>query len=221
LLNKISFGEEGNLTFSTNSGITSRLNGNNTTTTSSSRGRTGLIVAGVVLVVAAIGFFLIRNQLMAPDQKPTATIVATVVEEPTLTVVPITETSAPAFAPACSADVVVPVPEVRLTDNRCLGKNPYAVFAIPAGATFESLTANGKCQLETNNNQGRQVISCTGPDFLTIDLKVCLPPPPPPANALNQCSPDTSFNPENQCCMAVPPQDVGCVVQQVALKGCE
>jgi serine/threonine protein kinase len=222
-LNKIAFGNEGNITFTGNTGIQGRLN-NTTMTPSSSRGRTGLIVGGIVLVVAVIGFFLIRNQLVAPEATATATLIeasTATIEEPTLIVAPgITETSAPAFAPACSADVVVPVPEVRLTDNRCLGKNPYAFFAIPQDTTFESLVSDGRCQLESNNNQGRLVISCTGPDFLPLEVKFCLPPPPPAPSDLNQCSPDSTFNPANQCCMAIPPQDLGCVTEAVQLRGC-
>src|SRR5690606_1763776 len=101
-----------------------------------------LIVVGVVLVVALIGFFLIRNQLMPPEPIATAT---TVEEQPTLTTVPVTETSAPEFAPACSVDVTFPVPEVRLTDNRCLQRRAYALFAIPLNTTFEALNPEATC----------------------------------------------------------------------------
>ena len=213
-LNKIGFGDEGNLTFSTNSGIKTRLN-NTTTMSSSARGKTGLIVVGVVLVVALIGFFLIRNQLMAPDQ---TTATTQIVEQPTLTVVPITETSATAFAPACSAEILFPVPEVKLTDSRCTQKNPYAFFVITADAKFEALNPEALCRVESTSG-GKQVLSCTGPDFLVLNLKVCLVPPLSNTD-LNQCSSDSTFNAPNQCCVAVPPQDAGCIVQEVQLKGC-
>lgn len=216
-LNKIGLGDEGNLTFSTNSGIKTRLHNSTTLSPTLTRGKTGLIIVGVVLVVALIGFFLIRNQLMTPDATATATVVE---EQPTLTLAPITDTVAPAFAPACSADILLPVPEVRLTDNRCLQRDPYALFAIPPDATFESLNPEGACRVESTSG-GRQVISCTGPDFLLLNLKVCLPAPPPPQGLQNQCSPDSTFDPRNQCCLAVPPQDAGCIVQEVQLKGCQ
>jgi serine/threonine protein kinase len=213
-LNKIAFGEEGNLTFSTNSGVTSRLNSNNNTVVPA-KNRTGFIVVGVVFVVALIGFFLIRNQLMPPEP----TVTATVVEQPTLTTVPITETSALAFAPACSADVTFPTPEVRLTDNRCLQRNPYALFAIPIDATFEILNTEGSCKVEATSG-GRQVISCTGPDFLPAQIKICQPPQLS-AEELNQCSTDSTFDSTNQCCVAIPPQEAGCIITEVQLKGCE
>ncbi|MBL8098588.1 MAG: serine/threonine protein kinase [Anaerolineales bacterium] len=213
-LNKIAFGEEGNLTFSTNSGVASRLNANNTVTPS--KNRTGLIVIGVVLVVALIGFFLIRNQLMAPDATPTATIVA---EQPTLTTVPITETSAPAFASACSADITFATPaEARLTDNRCQQRRPIASFAISADAEFELLNPEGSCRIESSS-ASRKVLSCTGPDFMPLKLKVCQPLQLS-TEELNQCSPDSTFDSANQCCVAIPPEEAGCVILEVQLRGC-
>jgi hypothetical protein len=213
-LNKIAFGEEGNLTFSTNSGVTSRLNSNNNTVVPS-KNRTGLIVVGVVLVVALIGFFLIRNQLMPPEPIATATI-----EQPTLTTVPVTDTIEPvAFAPACSADVTFPVPEVRLTDNRCLQRRAYALFAIPLDTTFEALNPEATCKVESTSGT-RQVVSCSGPNFLELDFKVCQPPPLT-NEELNQCSTDSTFDSANQCCVAIPPQDAGCVITEVQMRGCE
>ncbi|MBL8050945.1 MAG: serine/threonine protein kinase [Anaerolineales bacterium] len=213
-LNKIGFGDEGNLTFSTNSGIKTRLGANDTI--APSRSRTGLIVVGIVLVVALIGFFLIRNQLMTPESTTTAT--TTVQEQPTLTTVPITETSAPTFAAACSADVIIPVPEARLTDGRCVQRIPYSTFAISLDAEFEMLNPQISCRLESTSG-GRKVISCTGPDFMAGQLKVCQPLQLTQAE-LNQCSPDSTFDSANQCCVAIPPQDAGCVILEVQLKGC-
>ncbi len=212
-LNKIAHGTEGDLTFSATSSIRNRIN--STTISPASRNRMGFTVAGIVLLVAAVGFFLIRNQLMPPE--PITSAATT--QPPTLTVAPITETSAPQFAPACSADATFPTPEARLTDNRCLQKNPYALFAIPIDATFELLNPEGSCKVEATDG-GRQVISCTGPDFLPAQLKVCLPPPLT-NEELNQCSPDSTFDSINQCCVAIPPQDAGCTIVEVQLKGCE
>ncbi len=214
-LNKIGLGDEGNLTFNATTGLKTRLNNATTLSPTLARNKTGLIVVGVVLVVAIIGFFLIRNQLMA---SPQATPTATLLTQPTVTLVPIT--AAPVFAAACSVDITFPTPEVRLTDNRCLQKDPYALFALPANATFETLNPEAKCRVESTSS-GRQVISCTGPDFLKLRLKICLPPPPLADTQLNQCSADSTFNPQNQCCVSIPPQEAGCVVQEVQLKGCE
>lgn len=218
-LNKIGLGDEGNLTFHTNSGIKTRLHNASTVSPNGTRSKMGLIVIGIVLIVALIGFFLIRKQLMPPKIKPTIT--ATILnEQPTLTLAPIsTDTVAPLFAPACSADIHIPTPEVKLTDSRCVQKNPYTFFALPPNATFEVLNAEGSCRVESTSG-GRQVLSCTGPDFLKLNLKVCLPPPVPPQGLQNQCSPENTFDPRNQCCIAIPPQEAGCVTQEVQLKGC-
>src|SRR5690606_18312091 len=171
---------------------------------------------GIVLVVALIGFFLIRNQLMVPEATPTATIAITE-EQPTLTTVPITETYAPEFAPACSADVSpFPLPaEARLTDSRCQQRRPYATFAMSPDAEFELLNTEGSCRVESTSG-GRKVISCTGPDFMPAKLKVCQPLQLS-AEELNQCSADSTFDSANQCCVAIPPEDAGCVILEVQL----
>ncbi|MFN3491304.1 MAG: hypothetical protein ACK40V_03695, partial [Anaerolineales bacterium] len=65
----------------------------------------------------------------------------------------------------------------------------------------------------------RKVLSCTGPDFMPAKLKVCQPLQLS-QEELNQCSPDSTFDSANQCCMAIPPQDAGCVILEIQLKGC-
>lgn len=213
-LNRIAFGSEGNITFHTNTGLTGRLK--SPTTQLSKKQTTGLAVAGVVLVVAIIGFVLLGKQLFKPDEPPTV-IPSQVEVQPTLTTVSITDTAAPALAPACSA-VLFPVPEVTLTNNACAKKSPYANISIPIGANYKVLTAEGTCDVVTTNG-ANQIINCTGKDFLPIDLQVCLPPPITESD-LAQCSPDSTFDGQNQCCAAVPPDQAGCTVFKFTLKGC-
>ena len=222
-LNKVAFGHEGNLTNSTMNGVTSRLR---TPTKQISRGQTGFIVAGVILLIAVIGFFLLRNQLVAPSQ-PTATVlVATQAnEEPTLTTVPLTPTVeeatelAPAFAPACSADISFPTPVARETDNFCVQKIPYASAMLEESAEFTVLnTDGGRCRVEAVKN-GEKVLSCTGPSFSLIQIKVCKAPELT-NEELSQCSADSTYNSENQCCVALPPEEVGCKELKIQLKGC-
>lgn len=213
-INLVAFGSEGNIAFGTNSGRGTRLG---SPTTQQFRGKTGLVVVGIVLAVAVIGFFLLRNQLLSPDQ-PNATLPA---NSSTLTITPALQddTASSSFAPFCSAEVIIPVPEVKETNSVCTKKKPYAFVSIPEGATFEVLNPEGSCRVEAVSG-GKQVISCTGPDFLVIDLKVCAPPVLSNAD-LNQCSSDATFNSANQCCVAIPPQEAGCTVVQVKLKGCQ
>ena len=133
-LNLVAFGNEGNLTSPTNTGLRSGVY--KTPTTQSSRGKTGLAVAGIVLVVAVVGFFLLRNQLFAPQQveptlvpAPTAIPTELPTEAPTQTLaptlVPVTEVaSALPFAPACAAGIVIPTPAVKETNKVCVEKIP-------------------------------------------------------------------------------------------------
>lgn len=216
-LNLIAFGNAGNLTFSTNSGGT-RVGSKRTPTVQLSRSQTGLMVGGIVLIVAVIGFFLLRNQLLAPSQ-PTETAVPPT-QQPTLTTVPLTDTPAlQTFAPACSADVQFPVSRVRETNNYCQQKIPYAYAEMEDSATFTVLNTDGsKCREESTKN-GTKVVSCTGPSFAIVELQVCLAPQLSEED-LNQCSTDSTFNSENQCCVAVPHEQAGCKVLKIQLKGC-
>lgn len=220
-LNLVAFGSEGNLTFNTNSG-TMRVKAQ---TKPLSRSQTGFVVVGIVLVVAVIGFFLLRNQLTPPPVPtaiPTDTAEpATATLEPTValpTNTPEIVATSIVLAPACKADVAFPTPSAKETDNFCVQKIPYAFVEIEQGATPTVLNTDGtKCK--TENTVGRYVLSCTGPSFSIVQLKVCKSPEISEQDSA-QCSPDSTFNAENQCCVAVPPEEAGCRIIQIQLKGC-
>lgn len=88
-LNKVAFGHEGELSAEAATAIRSGVfkSENATLATSGSKNRsTGFVVAGVIALVALVGFLLLRNQLFpAPLPTPTPTL-----EPPTLTTVPLT-----------------------------------------------------------------------------------------------------------------------------------
>ena len=223
-LNTVAFGNAGNLTFSTNSGIASRLGA---PTKPASRGlNTGLIVAGVVLLVAVIGFLLLRNQLLAPEVSATEPVTSeTQVDQPSgLVTVVVTATleptaTGPAYASACSADVAFPLSIAKETDNFCIQKVPYAYAAMEENAAFTVLNTDGsECRQEAVKN-GEKVISCHGPSFAVIQLQVCLPPELTEQD-IAQCSADSTFNAENACCVAIPKEEAGCKVMEIQLKGC-
>ena len=235
-LNMAAFGNEGNFTSPTNTGLRSGVY--QTPTVRSSRGRTGLAVGGIVLVVAVVGFFLLRNQLFAPPPVvPTLTSVPTVIPSATPTVTPTetpTEVSTPTltptlvpvtevasvvpFAPACAAEIVVPSPVVDETTKICVQKAPYTLITIPEGATFESLNSKMTCTKERSSN-GITTISCGGPQLFSYDLKVCVPPVVS-SEDLGKCEQDSIFDAANQCCIAPPPDGAGCTIFKVDLKGC-
>lgn len=214
-LNLIAFGSTGNITFNTNSGGTKTIKPQ----PKLSRSQTGFAVIGIVLVVAVIGFLLIRNQLVPPVEP---TVLPTETPLPTETIAPTaTEelSTSPVFAPSCPADVAFPTPAGRETQNYCVQKIPYASAVIEEGATFEVLnTDGGRCRVEAIKN-GEQVLSCTGPSFSIIEIWTCRSPQVSNEEQ-TQCSPDNTFNSENQCCVAVPPEEAGCKMIRIQLKGC-
>lgn len=225
-LNLVAFGHEGNITFNTNTGLGTKAPGNSTT--QFGRGKTGLVIAGIILLVAVIGFFLLRNQLLVPDQ-PTSTAILSATEEPTLmtftleptaeAIITSTVDASSAFAPACSEGVDFPKPDLKVTDYFCQTRIPYASVTIPEGASYEELTAEANC-VYAGINKGRQVLTCSGTNFLEFSLKVCAPPEIVNED-LGKCSEDGTYNSANGCCVAVPQQDAGCIEAPIILKGCE
>ena len=225
-LNTVAFGTPGNITFQTMNG-TVRLKPSKTMQLS--RGQTtGLVAVGVVLLVAIVGVFLLRNQLFAPEA--TATIPATeeVKDTPapvlvvvTATIEEPTESSDSTFAPACSADVAFPPPPGKETNNFCTQKIPYAYAMMAEDTTFavlDSSTPGAKCRQEAVKN-GEKIISCTGPSFAVVDLEVCKPLELS-SEDLAQCEADSTYNPTNQCCVQLPPEKAACKVIKIQLKGC-
>ena len=226
-LNMAAFGHEGDVTFTSNTGIGKGMS----PTTQFGRGKTGLVVVGIVLLLAVVGFFLLRNQLLVPDQ-PAVTVTSAITEsteEPVLATVTVEEPTAEAatptldvaasFAPACAEGVNFTVPDVKETDNFCSGKIPYAYAKAPEGGIYNVLnTDGGKCRVEAIKN-GEQVFSCTGPSFTIIHLQVCTAPELS-TQELAQCSADSTYNAENKCCIAIPLEQAGCKTIDIQLKGC-
>ncbi len=212
-LNLAAFGNEGNLTFSTNSGLRS---GVFAAPQKTSRGRMGLVVAGIILLVLVIGAFLLRKQLFAPE--------VVVVVPPTNTAAPTLEVvepspAAPSFALACAPNVIIPVPEIKETNSTCTKKAPYVTVVIPEGATFEALNPGGSCVTQSTSD-GKNILVCTGASFLEYDLKVCTPPVVASSD-LGKCPQNDTFDSANQCCVVAPPQGAGCVLYKMKLKGCQ
>jgi serine/threonine-protein kinase len=227
-LNLVAFGHEGNLGLS-HTGFNTVVRSN--TTLQSPRAKAGLVVAGVVLLVAVVGVFLLRNQLFVqPEATSTPTLTAVVftstpkeipTEKPTLTSVPPTESIASPlpFAAACAEGISIPVPDVRETNKACVTKIPYTSVSIPEGAKFESLSSDMTCAIETTSD-GKSIIACTGRQLYSYELKVCVPPVV--ANDdLNKCESGSIFESNNQCCAPVPADGAGCTIFKIDLRSCQ
>jgi hypothetical protein len=168
-----------------------------------------------VAVLALVGFFLLRNQLF-PAALPTATL-----EVPTFTAIPPTEVLASVipFAAACTANQSIPVPSVEETNKVCVTKIPYTALRIPEGSTYTPVNPDLKC-IEETTRDGFTVISCTGKQLFSYDLKVCNTPVLSAAD-LAQCSPDSTFNATDQCCAAIAPEEAGCTTFKVDIRACQ
>ncbi|MFN8414475.1 MAG: serine/threonine-protein kinase [Anaerolineales bacterium] len=236
-LNVAAFGTEGNVTIGGNAtGVRSGVfpaTAAPTKTSSASittipNKTTKFMVAGVVLIVVLAGFFLLRNQLFAPPPAtPTVTVAAAT---STLEATTVASTVAPteavatiaptqiAFALACSATDAIPTPVVKETNKVCIQKAPYTTLEIPEGATYEVLDQGFVCNQQLTSN-GTTLISCTGKQLFSFDLKVCQSPVLS-NEELGKCSTDSTFNSANNCCAAVPPKEAGCTTIKVDIRGC-
>lgn len=192
--------------------------GQRTGTMQVSRSVASLAIAGVVALVLATGFFLLRNQLFAAEQ-PAVTVNPAAETQPLAAP---TNTDAPPSlppAPFCPADVQFPTPFARETNNICTQRRPYVNISIPLDASFEPLHPDGSCR-ESARSGSRKTITCTGSPFLRLEVRVCTPPALS-AEEIGRCPADSAYNAENQCCAAVPLEDAGCTVIAVQLKGCQ
>jgi hypothetical protein len=216
-LNVVAFGNEGNVTSANITGVRTGVFKPASATAGSSKSKTGFAVAGIVLLVALVGFFLLRNQLF-PAAVPTA---MPTLEIATFTSVPATEAVASVipFALACTADQVIPAATVEETNKVCVTKIPYTALRIPEGSTYTPLNPDLKC-IEEATRDGYTLISCTGKQLFSYDLKVCNPPELSAAD-LAQCSADATFNAADQCCAAVPAEEAGCTTFKVDIRACQ
>lgn len=231
-MNFAAFGSEGNVTASGATGIRTGVYptvvaGKNAGTMTPGN-RTRFAIAGIVLVVVLAGFFLLRNQLFTSKPEATSTVVApatATVEKPTTVpttapteIPPTIASTAISFAPACAANAVIPTPTVRETNKICIQKAPYTTLEIPDGATFESQDADFACNKQLSEN-GTTLISCTGKPLFSFDLKICQSPVLS-SEELGKCSVDSTFNSANNCCVAIAPEEAGCRIVKVDIRGC-
>lgn len=81
-------------------------------------------------------------------------------------------TAAPAAAPAQVTTLVFP--DTVASETYCVQKAPYQNILLDQGATFESLDPKGelKCVDSGTDVDGKNVITCTGKELWTYDLKI-------------------------------------------------
>lgn len=219
-LNISAFGHEG--AAETTAGTIKRSG--RTTAGSSPGRRTGWFIAGGMIVAALAAGFLFRDQIPGLAAATPTLIPTETQQPPTATILP-TETIAPTptsipFAAFCEPDTLqVPAPAVRQTNIDCQQKIPYTTVSIPLGATFESLSPEMTCAV-VNTRADAVLVSCTGQQLFSYELKVCAPQPAVPPSEVGQCPRGAGFDQVNACCVKPAAEDAGCTVFKIDLKSC-
>jgi serine/threonine protein kinase len=185
-----------------------------------------LVAVPLLILVGLAGFFFFgspRPSNSPPDAPlPTQTEEASRAASPTSEALAVVAPTEPQFAPICQdAPAICEAPNADVLDKFCTNKVPYTLLAFPEGTTFEVVTSGFTCTDE-GVRDGNQVISCTGQELVSFDLKVC-------NSACNttetvstggQCPDGYGYDSGGQCCTAIPAPDSGCTVIKVDLRGC-
>lgn len=168
-----------------------------------------IILTGMFL----IGMTIACNLPVAPSQQPNTetpipTVRSTETATPVNTVVPASET--PTLVPFCEPDVAsISTPESQCKlpiaeagDSFCTKKVPYNLIFMNEGSTYQALSEIVTCS-EASIQDGRQVITCTGPMATSFELRVCDPSCAVPTlqTASAQCPQGYIFNAPQACCM--------------------
>jgi hypothetical protein len=182
----------------------------------------------ILVAIAALAAVLLSacGSAATPTAAPVQPPPAAPVEQPTQS-----QPAAPAptvqqFAPVCqsaaSCDVPV-VPDTVPSDTYCVEKIPYQNISVPPGTTFEVLDKSGaySCKDSGTVVDGKTVLTCTGPQLYTFDLKL--------TNAscgtnllvgTGQCQDGYGFDAAQQCCSPVPAADAASVIVKVNMGAC-
>jgi cytochrome c5 len=131
------------------------------------------------------------------------------------------------FAPACQAAGSCAAPDVKDTEassTYCVQKIPYQNIGVVPGTTFESLDPKGelKCQDSGTVVDGKNVVTCTGKQLWTYELKLknsaCA------ANALKtgtgQCQDGQGYDAAQNCCAPITDGGAGSVTIKVNMGAC-
>ena len=189
----------------------------------------------ILIVFALTAIFLTACGGAAPAEPAPVVEQPPVVEEPPTaepappepTQPPPPEPTQPQYAPLCqAAPAACDVPTVEMLDNKyCIDKVPYAIMAMPAGTTYESLDPDMVCvdQMHSDGNLRVTCHSVSGKQLWSYDLKLCNGNCTAPALQMGtgQCQEGYGYDAANQCCAApAPAGSEGCTTYSVDLGAC-
>ena len=186
----------------------------------------------ILFVLAAAILLLTACDIETPTAEPP---IVEQPQEPAPTPVPPTATPTkpapspePQYAPFCeaSAPASCEAPVVEMLDNKyCIEKVPYAIMAVQAGTTYQSLDPDLDC-VDQSHNDGSLRVTChslTSKQLWSYDIKVCNSACSAPVLQMEtgQCPDGYGYDPTNMCCAAPSPASVdGCTIYTVDLGGC-
>jgi hypothetical protein len=180
----------------------------------------GFVIMSMSITACLSVFVPVGTPTPIPTEQTLPTILPTV--ETLVTVSPAPSQSQ--YAAMCAVDPLISYcksPVVEQRDKFCVKKYPYVLLATNPGVTFEPVTSGLKCTDEGIRG-GDQIISCTGPDLLPYDLKVCNAACNTTAldTTSGKCQSGYGYSAEAQCCWPVPTDDSGCVIFKVEIGTC-
>jgi hypothetical protein len=174
-----------------------------------------------LLLVGCVSVFVPVQPPVTQTALPTV-LLPTNPPPPVQSVVPPTASS----APLCTADPLAAVctpPTLEERDRHCTKKIPYTFLVIPPGSTWEPVESGLQCGDEGVRG-GMQMISCTGQNLYSYDLKVCNSTCSAGATLMAgtaQCPDGYGYHPAGNCCWPMPAPDFGCKVYTVNIGTCE
>jgi hypothetical protein len=190
------------------------------------------ILTGLLLVGISVACNMLFTQAPQPETEtpvPTAspTETATLIPAPTEFVAPVTPT--PELAPFCDPGFVAnptpsqcQLPIAEQSSVFCTNKIPYNLIFINAGSTYQVLSEGFQCS-DAGMQDGRQMVTCTGPMASSFDLRVCDPGCAiPTAQAeITQCPQAYIYDNLRGCCtQELQSIDQSCVMLSLGTKSC-
>ncbi len=130
------------------------------------------------------------------------------------------------FAPACAAATSCSAPDVKDTEGIntfCVKKVPYQNIMLDPGTTFEPQDSSGelKCQDTGTVVNGKEVITCTGKELWTYDLKLTNTTCGGGSlQAGPQCQAGQGYDAANNCCAPLTGNGGGSVTIKVNIGAC-
>jgi hypothetical protein len=135
--------------------------------------------------------------------------------------------AAQTFAPACQAAASCAAPDVKNTeamDTFCVKKIPYQNINVLPGTTFESLDPKGelKCKDSGTVVDGKNVITCTGKELWTYELKFTNSACSGSSltTGTGQCQEGMGYDAAQNCCAPLTTDSGGSVTIKVNMGAC-